>query len=432
MTNRPQADAVDERWVVRVYAAVLGVAGLLLAGWGPMWFGGDLPGQPWARAAILRMLGALIMVIACFGLALAGVQERRALRKALYWFMGAQVVSIGLVAAQLDAVWSQDDLVRGAKVMTGIFFLFAWFILTADGLYNVRPWRPQTLFGSQPEPELRSKYEEQIREAAAQQERHRLARELHDSIKQQIFVVQTAAATAQARFGADETGTREALDQVRSAAREAMAEMEALLDSLRAAPLVMAGLADALKQQCEALAIRTGAEVEFRPGALPQDAALPPGTAQAVYRVAQEALANAGRHARARRVEVALERIGAGLRLRVCDDGSGFDVNSAPRGMGLGNMRARAGEMEGTLELTSTPGRGTVVELRIPGVEDDADMMGWHLRMAAGGFVMVLVATLLTIRRPSAMHYAIAAIGAAAMIRSLWAWGKLKREGQRQ
>ncbi len=423
---------MDERWVVRAYAGVLGVFGLLVAGWGPMWFGADLAGQPWVRAAILRLLGAFLLVLACFGMALTRIEERRALRTALYWFMGAQMVAFSIVGAQLDAVWGQADLVRATQAMMGLFFLFVWLILTANGLYNARPWKPQTLFGPPPERELRSKFEEQIREAAAQQERHRLARELHDSIKQQIFVVQTAAATAQARFGADETGTRAAIDQVRSAAREAMAEMEALLDSLRAAPLTVAGLVDALKQQCEALAIRTGAEVQFRPGALPVDEALPPGSAQAVYRVAQEALANAGRHARARRVEVVLERMGDDLLLRISDDGAGFDVNSAPRGMGLSNMRARAEELGGAVELSSAPGRGTVVELRIPGAEDGADMMGWHLRSAAAGGALMLVAVVMLIKRPGLGAYVGLAIGAAITVRSLWAWWKLKREAQRQ
>ena len=84
--------------------------------------------------------------------------------------------------------------------------------------------------------------EEQIRQAARQEERARLARDLHDAVKQQFFVIQTAAATAQARFETDPDGAKTAVDQVRSSAREAMTEMEAMLEQLQAAPLENAGL----------------------------------------------------------------------------------------------------------------------------------------------------------------------------------------------
>ena len=213
---------------------------------------------------------------------------------------------------------------------------------------------------------LRSQYERQIREAATQEERNRLARDLHDSIKQQLFVIQTAAATVQARFEGDPEGARTALEQVRSSAREAVTEMEAMLDQLRAAPLGNAGLVEAVKKQCEALGFRTGARVEFKLGTLPPSEALAPGAQQAILRVAQEALANVGRHARARNVTVALDATGRRFELWVRDDGSGFDQNQASAGMGIANMHARAEEFGGTLEVGSYPGRGTWVHLEIP------------------------------------------------------------------
>lgn len=77
--------------------------------------------------------------------------------------------------------------------------------------------------------------------AASQEERHRLARGLPDSVKQQLFVIQTAAATPQTRFDGDSQGAREAIAQVRTSAREAITEMQAMLDQLRAAPLENTG-----------------------------------------------------------------------------------------------------------------------------------------------------------------------------------------------
>ena len=139
---------------------------------------------------------------------------------------------------------------------------------------------------------LRSRYEQEIRRAAAQEERNRLARDLHDSVKQQLFVIQTAAATAQERFHNDPTGAHDAIDAVRRAAREALGEMEAMLEGLNANPLENTGLVEALKKQCEALGYRTGAQVSCECGPLPASETLPPGTHQAIFRTAQEALAN--------------------------------------------------------------------------------------------------------------------------------------------
>src|SRR5690606_2735676 len=88
---------------------------------------------------------------------------------------------------------------------------------------------------------LRSRYDAQIREAARVEERSRLARDLHDAVKQQLFVIQTGAATSEVRFDSDPAGAREALAQIRTAAREATTEMEALIDELQATPLENVG-----------------------------------------------------------------------------------------------------------------------------------------------------------------------------------------------
>ncbi len=419
--------------VMRVYGIVLCLLGLVLAAWGPLWLGTDLPGVPLGKAALIRLHGAAIVVMGCFGAAMGEVHEPKASKRGFWWLFGAQVVGFQLMRTQLTAIWGESALLKIVDLATALLVLFFWLVTTSEGLLNVKTWKPLTLFGGGAEQELRSRYEEQIRAAAAQEERHRLARELHDSIKQQIFVVQTAAATAQARYGADDEGTREALTQVRGAAREAMAEMEAMLDQLRAAPLENAGLVAALQQQCEALGIRTGAAVEFTPGSMPANEAMPPGSQQAMFRVAQEALANVGRHARAGKVDVRVERIGNEVRLRVADDGAGFDTNSAPRGMGLSNMRARAEEHGGVVEVASRPGGGTVVELRIPCEREEGADADRHLKLAfvwlaSGGMMGYL---LFVLGRWSMLNAALLGIAAAGAARSFVAWRCLKRKEAR-
>ena len=213
---------------------------------------------------------------------------------------------------------------------------------------------------------LRSQYEQQIRHAARLEERSRLARDLHDAVKQQLFAIQTSAATAQARFADDAEGAQTALEQVRTSARDAMTEMEAMIEQLQATPLENTGFVAALRKQCEALGFRTGADVTLEVGTLPPSDALPPGTQQALFRAAQEALANVARHARARHVTVRFGVVGNNLELSIRDDGTGFDQMQTPTGMGTENMRARVCEVSGTFLLQSKPGRGTTIAFSVP------------------------------------------------------------------
>ncbi len=98
--------------------------------------------------------------------------------------------------------------------------------------------------------------------------------------------------------------------------------------------------------------------------------ALPAAQEEALLRVAQEALHNALRHSGAAHVDVVLEKNGQGARLRITDDGSGFDpktVRRAGRHLGLVSMRDRAGGAGGRLTVESAPGKGTTIEMEVPG-----------------------------------------------------------------
>ena len=215
---------------------------------------------------------------------------------------------------------------------------------------------------------LRESLLAQTEDAAIQQERNRLARELHDSIKQQIFSIHISAAAAQARWESDTQGAQEALGDVRRSAQEAMVEMNALLQQLSPVPLEKVGLRQALRDQCEALSYRTGAEVVAEFGELPDDDRLPPGAQESLFRIAQEALSNVARHARAGQVRLTLGQpeTGGPLVLEIRDDGQGFDVDGEHGGMGLDNVRQRVQALGGKLEITSAPGAGTTLRARVP------------------------------------------------------------------
>jgi signal transduction histidine kinase len=207
---------------------------------------------------------------------------------------------------------------------------------------------------------LEQRYRLGLRQAASQEERHRLARDLHDSVKQQVFAIQTAAATAQ-----QAADPAESIALIRETARDMMTELDAMLDQLQAAPLTMSGLAGALRKLAETTRLRTGASLTVTIGDLPADEDVPPGAAQTLLRIAQEALSNTARHARASQVEVSLGGSDP-LLLRVNDNGAGFDSGSDANGMGLRNIRARALELGGAATIVSSPGQGTRLTVETP------------------------------------------------------------------
>jgi signal transduction histidine kinase len=214
--------------------------------------------------------------------------------------------------------------------------------------------------------EIRQGLLRQIEEAAAQEERNRLARDLHDSIKQQLFSINVGAAAAQERWDRDPEGARKSLADVRRSAREATVEMQAMLHQLRPEALSTAGLTEALREQCEALGYRSGAEVTLEIGEPVPEDRMPPGAPETLFRMAQEMLANVARHARARQVRLWLGRQDEAVVLRIEDDGQGFDPAAEVSGMGLRNLKERAESMRGKLEVASTPGSGARLAVRIP------------------------------------------------------------------
>jgi signal transduction histidine kinase len=269
---------------------------------------------------------------------------------------------------------------------------------------------------------LRSQYDEHIRQAARVEERTRLARDLHDAVKQQLFAIQTSAATAEARLASDAAGARSAIEQVRASARDALTEMKALIEQLQTSPVENTGLVVALRQQCEALELRTGARVVLEMGALPRNGALPPGGQQALFRAAQEALSNIARHARATRVTVRLALSGDNLDLTVEDNGAGFDPMADRAGMGIDNMKARVCDVSGTFVLRTAPGEGTLVGFSVPcDIRTSRDYAWKALSWAAVLMVMALSFTIGSHwERPWKAIFALIAAITAARYAAAW------------
>jgi signal transduction histidine kinase len=208
---------------------------------------------------------------------------------------------------------------------------------------------------------------ERSRELTIAEERSRLAHELHDAVSQKLFSLRLTAQAAAALVDRDPARAKGELHQVAMLAAEATEELRAAVIELRPAALDEDGLVATLRTQIQVLDRAHSARVTFASHGV---RALPAAQEEAVLRVAQEALHNALRHSGAGRVDVTLEKRGPGTVLRVSDDGSGFEptaTRAAGRHLGLVSMRDRSSGVGGTLSVESAPGKGTTIEMEVPG-----------------------------------------------------------------
>ncbi|MES4893135.1 GAF domain-containing sensor histidine kinase [Streptomyces sp. NPDC096012] len=208
---------------------------------------------------------------------------------------------------------------------------------------------------------------ERSRELTIAEERSRLAHELHDAVSQKLFSLRLTAQAAAALVDRDPARAKGELHQVAALAAEAVDELRAAVVELRPAALDEDGLIATLRTQTQVLDRAHNARVTFTGKGF---RALPAAQEEALLRVAQEALHNALRHSGAAHVDVVVQRRGCGAVLRVTDDGSGFDpkaVRRAGRHLGLVSMRDRAGGVGGSLTVESALGKGTTIEMEVPG-----------------------------------------------------------------
>jgi signal transduction histidine kinase len=212
--------------------------------------------------------------------------------------------------------------------------------------------------------------EERLREQAASHaaelERHRLGRDLHDSVIAALFSLHTRAQAVRRGLDAGDVGVvRSAAEDLEELARQAVAELRALVTDMRGqGPSSADELPAALRELARACGERDGLRVQLRVEPAP---GLAPGTAEHLVRIAGEALHNCVKHAGATGAELVLEVRGSECVLTVTDDGRGFDPAAGQAGgHGLETMRERALLCGGVLQVDSTPGSGTRVQVRLP------------------------------------------------------------------
>jgi signal transduction histidine kinase len=198
---------------------------------------------------------------------------------------------------------------------------------------------------------------------AHEDERRWLARELHDDITQRLAGLAIDAAKL---AGAELSPSGEVRQSIRAGLAQLSEDVHDLSYRLHPSVLDDLGLVEALKAECDRVARFESVQVEVDAERIPQN--LPKDVALVIYRVAQEALQNIGRHARARTARVSLAVRESGLRLEVTDNGSGFEPNSLTRHASLGHagMRERIRLVGGRLDIQSILGEGTTIVAWVP------------------------------------------------------------------
>ncbi len=202
-------------------------------------------------------------------------------------------------------------------------------------------------------------YVSQAEEISAEQERGRLARELHDSVTQTLFSMNLTAQGAALLFAREPGRVAAQLERLEELAAGAMSEIQALVSHLRPHPASGEGLSAALRRLTSERSAQSGLPIAFEESG---EGALAPPAAIGLYAITQEALNNVARHAVPGRAVVRLKLAAGGSWLEIEDDGPGFDPPSAlatPGHLGLTGMADRAREIGWTLVIDSARGRGT-------------------------------------------------------------------------
>jgi signal transduction histidine kinase len=208
---------------------------------------------------------------------------------------------------------------------------------------------------------------EASRELSVIEERNRLARELHDSMTQNLFSLALTAEAASELVHADPARAEAEIDRIGALARDTQAELRSLIFELRPPQLEADGLVATIGKDLEVLGRAHGLKAGLRVQGTPE---LDSTVEVELYRIVQEALNNALRHAQADTVEVDVDARDGLVTIIVRDDGVGFDPGARgirERRLGLTSMRERAERLGGTFRVESSPGAGTAVSVEVPG-----------------------------------------------------------------
>ncbi len=201
---------------------------------------------------------------------------------------------------------------------------------------------------------------------AQEQERSRIARELHDDIGQRLALLIIEVEQLQQRSGDLPTQIRSRMSKLKNQASEIAADIQSLSHELHSSKLQYLGIGAAVGGFCRDFGEQQNVEIDFNTDHLPSP--LPSDISLCLFRVLQEALHNSAKHSGVRHFKVRLWGTSDGIHLTVSDSGVGFDVKSATKGRGLGltSMQERVRLVNGTITIESKPTAGTTIHVRVP------------------------------------------------------------------
>ncbi|MGW0884108.1 sensor histidine kinase [Streptomyces sp. NPDC002671] len=377
-----------DRSELAVTGALVAAAVVLQAGWGrvkrkrpgPSRTGAGLYVLRWAIGFVLTWINPFFAFYAVTGYYTA-VRElpRRLVLPGL--FLTAITMSgseIGGMPPHGLILWLGFFLVLGVNVgMVGVFTRYAVqeqtrAVVQADTIAELERTNTALQQALDENAALHAQLLVQAREAGVADERRRLAAEIHDTIAQGLTGI---IAQLQVVANASDLDTARAhLERASSLARHSLGEARRSVHNLAPVALARDGLPEALKKTVAEWGERTGVQAEFTVTGTAEQ--LHDEVSATLLRIAQEALSNAARHARATRVGVTLSFMGDEVSLDIRDDGTGFDPEALPArtragGFGLDGMRARAERIAGTFTVESESGHGTALSARVPLVRDD-------------------------------------------------------------
>jgi signal transduction histidine kinase/ligand-binding sensor domain-containing protein len=286
-------------------------------------------------------------------------------RQAFFNDLAPKAYRFRVVASNNSGVWNET----GAAVDFSIapaYYQSTWFLALSAGIVLGLVWtahRVRLRIVEKHQHEISALNERLM--GAQEQERIRIAGELHDGVMQQMLAATMMVGTAKRRLD-EPVQARATLDKIQEKLVEAGADIRQLSHDLHPPLLQDAGLPKALQASCEQFSAASGIPVSCDCDESARD--LSRGAALALFRIVQEALGNAAKHAHPTRIAVRLSRSGEVVSLSVADDGVGFDPSrlGTSGGLGLVMMRERASQLNGTFEFESAPGRGTTIKVVIP------------------------------------------------------------------
>jgi signal transduction histidine kinase/ligand-binding sensor domain-containing protein len=286
-------------------------------------------------------------------------------RQAFYTNLRPGPYRFRVIASNMDGVWTE----AGAFVdffVAPTYYQTRWFLALSLVSVIALVWtahRIRLRIVEKHESEISALNERLMK--AQEQERMRIAGELHDGVMQEMLAVTMMIGTAKRRIG-DESAAKATLDKIQDRMIRVGTDIRRLSHDLHPPILQESGLPRAVEAYCEQFGTSSGVAVSCNADESVRD--LSGGAALALFRIVQEALGNSAKHAAAKNIAVRLSRADGAVSLAVSDDGVGFDEGrmTSRSGLGLIMMRERAGQLSGTFEFDSGPGRGTTIRVTIP------------------------------------------------------------------